>query len=144
MNSALLIIDVQKGMFQEDQAVHNGDSLLQNLKLLIDFARSNTIPIFFIQHNGPTGSLLEAGAEGWKLHPELKPNNEDIIIQKKRPDSFYNTSLFNELEKRDIKHLIISGIQTEVCVDTTCRSAYSKNYKVTLASDSHSTWVMKR
>ncbi|TQR10931.1 isochorismatase family protein [Psychrobacillus soli] len=42
-----------------------------------------------------------------------------------------------------MEHLVIAGIQSEVCVDTTCRRAFSKEYKVTLVSDAHSTWDSK-
>ncbi|WP_353625800.1 isochorismatase family protein [Bacillus sp. JCM 19041] len=70
----------------------------------------------------------------------MAPRAEDTVIQKRAPDSFYQTELDQVLKSFHIKHLILAGIQTEVCVDTTCRSARSKNYQVTLASDAHSTW----
>lgn len=53
---------------------------------------------------------------------------------------FFNTNLDKELKKQEIKHLIITGIQSEVCVDTTTRRAFSMKYEVTLVTDSHSTW----
>ncbi|WP_144569681.1 cysteine hydrolase family protein [Bacillus pseudomycoides] len=137
---ALLVIDVQKGMFQEGNVVHKGDRLLQNLNELLAKARSKEIPIFYIQHNAPVGKPLEYGTNGWKIHPEITPTKKDVIIQKSTPDSFFNTSLEDELKKQGIEHLFITGIQTEACVDTTCRRAFSMGYKVTLVSDTHSTW----
>ncbi|CAG9620458.1 Peroxyureidoacrylate/ureidoacrylate amidohydrolase RutB [Sutcliffiella rhizosphaerae] len=71
------------------------------------------------------------------------PEEKDVIIQKFTPDSFLHTSLDEELKKQDIKHVILTGIQSEVCVDTTCRRAFSLGYKVTLVSDTHSTWDSK-
>lgn len=68
------------------------------------------------------------------------PDKQDVIIQKATPDSFLNTTLEDELKKQGIEQLVITGIQTEVCVDTTCRRAFSLGYKVTLISDTHSTW----
>lgn len=62
------------------------------------------------------------------------------MIQKTTPDSFYKTKLYEELQKLHIEHLVVAGIQSEVCVDTTCRNAYSLNYKITLVLDAHSTW----
>jgi nicotinamidase-related amidase len=140
MKNALLIIDVQNGMFQEGNVVYKGERLLQTLKDLIEKARSSETSIFFIQHNAPAGKPLEHGTRGWEIHPEITPNPQDIIIQKTTPDSFYKTSLDDELKKQGIEHLVIAGIQTEACVDTTCRRAFSLDYKVTLASDAHSTW----
>ncbi|MBB4826353.1 nicotinamidase-related amidase [Sporosarcina luteola] len=140
MGEALVIIDVQRGMFQKDNVVYKGENLLRNIKDLISRARSTETPIFYIQHNAPAGKPLEYGTEGWEIHPEIVPSNQDIIIQKRTPDSFFNTSLDDELKEKGIEHLVITGIQTEVCVDTTCRRAYSLEYKVTLVSDAHSTW----
>ncbi|MFD1738657.1 cysteine hydrolase family protein [Bacillus salitolerans] len=143
MKKALLIIDVQNGMFQKDNVVYKGERLLQNLNNLIFQARNNSTPIFFIQHHAPAGKPLEFGTKGWEIHPEITPNSQDVIIQKTTPDSFFKTSLDEELKKQGIEHLVIAGIQTEACVDTTCRRAFSMEYKVTLASDTHSTWDSK-
>jgi nicotinamidase-related amidase len=140
MKKALLIIDVQNGMFQEGNVVYKGERLLQTVKDLIEKARSNETSIFFIQHNAPAGKSLEHGTKGWEIYPDITPHPQDIIIQKTTPDSFYKTFLDKELKKQGIEHVVIAGIQTEACVDTTCRRAFSLDYKVTLASDAHSTW----
>lgn len=126
--------------FKKNNAVHNGDELLQNLKGLITQARSTETPVIYVQHNAPVGKPLEFGTKGWEIHPEITPNSQDMIIQKTTPDSFFRTSLDDELKKQGIEHLVITGIQSEVCVDTTCRRAFSMEYKVTLVSDTHSTW----
>ncbi|MFF2754760.1 cysteine hydrolase family protein [Psychrobacillus sp. NPDC058041] len=138
--SALLIIDVQNGMFLKENPVFNANLVISNLKQLLVNARNNNIPIIYIQHNAPTGKMLEPGTKEWEIHPEITPTIIDIIIQKTTPDSFYKTKLQEELQKLDIKQLIIAGIQSEVCVDTTCRNAYSLGYDITLVTDAHSTW----
>ncbi len=137
----LLIIDVQNGMFQEENVVFNGDRLIKNLNDLLKKARLTKTPVFYIQHNAPVGKPLEFGTKGWEIHSEIAPENEDIVIQKATPDSFFNTSLDEKLKKQGIEHLYIAGIQTELCVDITCRRAFSMGYKVTLVSDTHSTWT---
>ncbi len=140
MSKALIIIDVQKGMFLEGEEVYKGDGLISTLKTLIKKARASNTPIFYVQHNAPAGKPLEYGKEGWEIHTEIDPQQSDTIIQKTTPDSFMNTTLEKELNKKGIKHIHITGIQTEACVDTTCRRAFSIGYKVTLISDAHSTW----
>lgn len=135
--SALLVIDVQNEMFQVNDPVFEGDRLLHNLKQLIAIARSGGIPVFYIQHNDES---LKAGSEPWKINPEIAPAMSDTIIQKTRPDSFYNTTLEEELKRKGIEHVILAGMQSELCVDTTCRRASSLGYDVTLVSDAHSTW----
>ncbi len=140
MKTALLVIDVQKGMFPENNGVYKGEMLINNLKFLLTKARSKNTSIFYIQHNAGEGKALETGTDGWYIHPEIKPHKNDGIIQKFTPDSFLNTLLDDEFKKQNIKHVILTGIQTEACVDTTCRRAFSMGYKVTLVSDTHSTW----
>lgn len=137
---ALLIIDVQVGMFIDDYPVHNGMQLLENIKLLISKARATSTPIFYIQHNEPVGQQLEFGSKDWEVHPELSPLENDIIIHKNTPDSFFNTPLEEELKKHSIHQLVLTGIQTDLCVDTTTRRAFSMNYELTLVSDAHSTF----
>ncbi|SFF57962.1 Nicotinamidase-related amidase [Halobacillus alkaliphilus] len=127
-------------MFQENNVVHKGNKLLGNLRDLINQARNTNTPVFYIQHNAPAGRSLEFQTKGWEIHKDVAPKSKDIIVQKTTPDSFYKTSLDDGLKKQEIKHLIIAGIQTEACIDTTCRRAFSKEYKVTLVSDTHSTW----
>lgn len=139
-NKALVIIDVQNGMFLEEEEVFNSNGLLQGIKRLIKQARSARMPVVYIQHNEKAGYPLEKGTYGWEIHSEISPEEGDIIIQKTTPDSFFKTSLEQELKGKGIEHLYLVGIQTEVCVDTTCRSAFSKGYMVTLVSDLHSTW----
>jgi nicotinamidase-related amidase len=137
---ALLIIDVQVGMFSDDFPVHKGKQLLENIKQLVSKARATNTPIFFIQHNEPAGQQLEYGSKDWEIHPELSVYESDIIIHKTTPDSFYNTPLEEELKKHSINQLVLTGIQTDLCVDTTTRRAFSMNYELTLVSDAHSTF----
>jgi len=141
--TALLIIDVQQGMFMEEDPVYNAGSLLANINLLLHMARARQMPVFYIQHTEARGELLEKGSSPWQIHPDIAPLQTDIMIEKKTPDSFLGTDLHDELTKRHIGHLVLAGIQSDLCVDTTCRMAYSLGYSITLAADAHSTWGSK-
>jgi nicotinamidase-related amidase len=139
--TALLIIDVQLGMFDESDCVYKGSGLLDTLKTLIAQARASRTPIIYIQHNGGgPGHRLWPANPGWSIHPDILPAGGDVIIHKDHPDSFQETALQAELAKLGIRRLIVTGIQTEYCVDTTCRRAYSLGYDVTLVQDGHTTW----
>lgn len=140
-NKALLIIDVQLGMFDERFPVYKGDELIQTLQTLINRAREAEIPLIFIQHNGGTrDDPIHPENPGWVIHPGIQPDPTDFVIRKNHPDAFQDTQLQQELVRLGIKDLVIAGIQTEFCVDTTCRRAYSLGYNVTLIKDGHSTW----
>lgn len=138
MTTALLVIDVQQGMFDSDPPIHNGPELISHINQAIQKAREESFPIIFIQHNGPEASPLQKGTPGWSIHPEMP--HAKITIEKHTPDSFYQTELQNKLNEWNVNHLVLSGIQTEACVDTTCRRAFAEGYQVTLLTDAHSTF----
>jgi nicotinamidase-related amidase len=136
--SALLIIDVQVGIIEGFQA-YRGREVLDQINKLLDKARASNMPIIYIQHDGEKGHPLEVGSSGWEIHPDIKPREGDLIIRKRASDSFFETTLQQELEARGVKHLIVTGCMTEYCVDTTSRRAVTMGYDVTLVSDAHTT-----
>jgi nicotinamidase-related amidase len=139
-STALLIIDVQNLMFAPDNPAYDGEALLARLSALIAAARNAATPLIYVQHCDAEGSAMAHGTVGWEIHPAITPEAGDTIVQKRHPDAFHNTSLQGELEARGIRRLVAAGLQTELCVDTTCRRAFSLGYEVTLVSDGHSTW----
>ncbi len=142
MAIGLLIIDVQLGMFESPSipSVPGGKELLDKIEALIGKARDGGAAIIYIQHCGDTGHPLERGKAGWNIHPSIAPIHGDIVVQKTTPDSFYKTDLQSELDAKGIKKIVVAGLQTEYCIDTTCRRAFSLGYDVTLAEDAHGTW----
>ncbi len=137
---ALLIIDMQVGNFSGSNPIYSGDGLLAKVESLISKARAAQLPVFYVQNNGGSGDPDEHGTPGWKIHRSIAPVEGDVIVQKQTPDAFHRTNLHLELESRGIKKLVIAGLQTEYCVDTTCRRAFSLGYEVVLVKDAHSTW----
>lgn len=143
-NSAFLVIDVQEGMFDEAYPVYAGDLLLARIGVLIANARSREVPVIYIQHNEGPGEPLATNTPGWKVHSAIAPTDGDLTIQKRTPDSFYETNLQDELTKLGVHRLVVTGMQTEMCVDTTCRRAFSLGYDVVLVTDAHSTMNSER
>ncbi len=137
---ALLIIDVQNGMFNPEAPVYNHEALLRNLRTLIDGAHSHNTPVIYVQHGGSDDSPLAVGTRGWEIHPTIAPQPNELVVQKRTPDSFHETTLRTELDALGVENLIIAGIQSDYCVDTTTRRAFSEGYEITLVGDSHSTW----
>ena len=139
-NKALLIIDMQTGNFSESDPIYKGNELLGKVKKLIDKAHSKDQLVIFIQNNGGVGDPDEYRTPGWAIHSSISPSRDDLVIKKHAPDSFYDTILHGELQNHDVEELVIAGLQTEYCIDTTCRRAFSLGYKVTLVENAHSTW----
>jgi nicotinamidase-related amidase len=135
--TALLIIDVQNAMFDESNPIYDGEQLLSNLQELISKARIANIAVFYVQHNDEE---FVTGTTSWKIHYSIAPNETEVVIQKSMPDSFHETDLDEKLKAEEIENIIIAGNQTEYCIDTTSRRAFSLGYYVTLVKDAHRTW----
>jgi nicotinamidase-related amidase len=135
--TALLVIDVQMFGFDDTNLVYESDQLISQIGNLITQAREAGVPVVYVQHSEPEEIV---GTPTWEIHPAIAPGTDEVIIQKQHPDSFQDTNLQHELESMGVKKLIIAGMQTEYCIDTTCRRAYSLGYEVTLVKDAHSTW----
>jgi nicotinamidase-related amidase len=139
--TALLIIDTQLGMFDPRFPVAGGETLLATIAGLISKARAAQVPVIFIQHDAKDpNDPLHPDQEGWVIHPAIQPLPGEAVIRKQHPDAFQDTRLKAELDRLEVGHLVVAGIQTEYCVDTTCRRAYSLGYQVKLVQDAHSTW----
>jgi nicotinamidase-related amidase len=136
-HSALLIIDVQHGFFDEADA--EDAAFLKRIAGLLARAREQRIPVVYIQHDGGPGQLLEVGTAGWHIHPWIAPHSEDIVLNKRASDAFYETSLHKQLQALEVSRLVVTGAQTELCIESTCRRALSLDYDVCLVADGHTT-----
>lgn len=138
--NALLVIDMQQGLFRGPALPHLADTILSNICLLIEKARQAQVPVFFVRHTGPDDSSFSAQSPLTQLIPEMGVNAEhDVVFVKKYPSCFRDTSLQLQLGKRGIKQLVIAGMKTEFCVDTTCRAAPGLGFRTVLISDAHTT-----
>lgn len=84
---------------------------------------------------GPMGRLLICGEPGSDIVPELAPEVGEIVIDKPGKGSFYNTGLQDELDRLGATHLVVTGVTTEVCVQTTIREANDRGYDCLLVED---------
>jgi nicotinamidase-related amidase len=139
-NVALVIMDMQQGNFDGPYAIVDGQHLLEVAKKLIRNAREADVPIIYVLNNGPPGEIDEPGSPGWEVHSDIRPRPNDILVEKKTPDAFHETKLKQTLDEMNIRRLVIMGLQTEFCVDTTCRSGSLLGYKIQLIKDGHGTW----
>jgi nicotinamidase-related amidase len=138
MKSALLIIDVQAALCTGKWSAFDIDNVVDRINAVSGKARTAGIPVVLIQHEENDGPL-QFGTEGWKLYERLVVQPEDIEIRKTGSDSFYRTELHSVLQARGISNLIICGLQSEFCVDSTVRGALALGYSITLIADGHST-----
>ncbi|MDR3527252.1 MAG: cysteine hydrolase family protein [Rhizomicrobium sp.] len=135
----LLVIDVQQAMFGTAEP-HDGRAVLGRIAELIGRARAVQAPLFFVQHDGGPGDAFDKNGPGFAYMPEVAPLPSEPVTVKRRTSAFYETGLDLSLRAAGIDALVICGLQTEYCVDTTVRSAFERGYRVTVVGDGHSTF----
>lgn len=140
MSRALVVIDVQQGMFTLQPPLHRDGEVVERIAGLLRRARAASLPIFHVQHDGGPGDLLAKGTPGWAHHPAVAPRPGEPVIEKQHSSAFHDTDFHAQLQSRGIDHLIVAGLQTEMCVDSACRHAVALGYRVTLVADAHSTY----
>jgi len=135
-NVALLVIDVQQGLFRK--STYKAEQLLDNINTLIDRAHRSGVPVFFIQHSG--AKTLVKGSHDWELHPQLHRLATDPIVHKEHGNAFEDTVLNAALKSGQMTNVVVTGLVTHGCVRATCIGALQLGYRVTLVKDGHSSY----
>jgi nicotinamidase-related amidase len=136
---ALLVIDMQVGLFGADTPRHDAAGVVERINALARAVRREGGAVIFIQHDGPPGDVFEPGREGWKILPSLEREEGDLVVHKRACDAFYETDLAEVLGKHRVTRLLVTGCATDFCVDTTVRAAASRDYEIVVVADGHTT-----
>ncbi|QBZ90257.1 isochorismatase family protein [Pseudomonas viciae] len=134
---ALLILDMQVGLFHGPEKPWAGEALLDTLNGLLLKARRAGAPIFLARHVGPPGSPIEPASPLTQLVQELRLEGDEVIFEKSRPNAFAMTDLANRLKACGAEGVVITGMKTQYCVDSTCRAARDLGFDAVLIADGH-------
>jgi nicotinamidase-related amidase len=137
MPAALLVIDVQQRLTTGAEAAFEAGRVIERISTVSASARDAEAMVVMIQHEDH-GPLAHASA-GWQLDPRLVVRPGDVRLRKTATDSFHDTELQALLQARAIDRLVVCGLQSDFCVDTTTRRALALGYPVVLVADGHST-----
>ena len=114
--------------------------IIKNINRLLGAARQNKIDIIYIRHDGGLGDELERDTKGWEIYHAIAPMPNERIFDKKFNSAFRETGLQEYLDKKGIKTIILSGMQTEYCIDTTCKVAFEFGYNIVVPEDTTTTF----
>ena len=160
-NTGLLVIDMQNGFCHDDGSFGGAMGLdisplkesIEGCVSLLSAAREKNYPIAFTRYiykeDYSDGGVLvkdlmpglaevnslKEGTWDVEIIDELTPREEEVVIDKNRPSAFYNTSLSDWLEENNLQQIIICGVTTSICVETTTRDLSQEDYRVIIASD---------
>ncbi len=129
MKTALGVIDVQNSLLEEGP--WQPELLLERVEGLIQKARTAGVPVVFV-----TDRRVEPDGG---IHPSLSVAQGDMQVQKSAFNAFEDTPLDELLRAQGVERFVVAGLQTDYCIDATCRGGAALGYEVVLASDAHST-----
>lgn len=143
-NTALVLIDLQKGIISLP-LVHPAADVLNNAAKLVAAFRKANLPVVIVNVS-PAGSWTKTRKDakqtsgGFKddfleITPEIKTQADDIFITKRTWNAFFDTALHDELQKRGVTGIVIAGVSTSIGVEGTARQASALGYNIAFASD---------
>ena len=139
--TALLVIDIQNFFTRLTEPI------LGNVISLIDTCRASNIEIYFTRHGhrdprkdgGMLGKwwhdLILYGSAEWELINDLTVTPHDTIVDKNRYSAFFNTNLDKDLKAYGVENVVICGVMTNCCCETTARDAFIRDYRVFFVAD---------
>lgn len=149
--TALVVIDLQKGIVERQTAPHTAEAVIRNAAALAEAFRKNEMPVFLVRVTpSPDGKdalrpIADAALPspipppGWaNIVPEMGPKAGDFIITKHQWGAFYGTELDLEFRRRGITTIVLCGIATNIGVESTARFAYEYGYQQVFAEDAMS------
>ena len=142
MKQALLLIDIQNDYFPGGamELAGSPEAAAQTAGLLAAFRR-RSLPVIHVQHlaDRPGATFFLPGTAGAGLHRSVPPLPGEPVFQKHFPNAFRDTPLLRHLREAGITRLVIAGMMTHMCIDTSTRAAADLGFECVLAGDACAT-----
>jgi len=149
--SALLVLDVQSYFLEPESHAYipSAPAILPGIQALVQVYQQKKLPLIFTQHTNTSADagqmsvwwrdLIDANSPLSRIVPQLDPSS-GIMIAKTQYDAFYGTPLEAELQQRGVTQVVISGVMTHLCCETTARSAFVRGFQVFFLVDGTATY----
>lgn len=140
--TALLVIDAQESFRQnpDDWAATANPRVLDRIAQLVEHARSSRDAIVWITHADPgSGGVFDPASGFVRIVSEFQPDPDDLQVQKTSINAFTTTNLQQQLVRRGIRRVVVCGMRTEQCCETTARVAGDLGFDVEFVTDATTT-----
>jgi nicotinamidase-related amidase len=127
---ALIVIDVQQGL--TDMHPYQEETVIGNIQKLIAACRKAGVPVIYVQHEETEAGGLVRDTPAWQVDSRIAPQDSDARFYKNVNSAFRGTGLHEHLQALGAHNLLLCGMQTEYCVDVSCKVAFELGYSVTL------------
>jgi len=141
-DTALLIIDIQNDYFPGGaMALEGAEAAGAKAGAALAACRARKLPVFHVRHLSvrPGATFFLPGTKGAEIHVSVAPAAGEPVIEKNFPNSFRATDLKERLDRAGVKRLVVAGMMTQMCVDSSVRQAADLGYQVTLLADACAT-----
>lgn len=135
MVTALLVVDVQTGLIKEQP--YQVSLILETVGQAIKQARARQIEVIYVRHHDDE---LPMGSRDWKISDSVAPQANELIIDKAYNSAFKETALRAYLASKGVERLIIVGMATDYCIDTTVKVAFEMGYEVAVVEHGTTTF----
>lgn len=138
MKQALIIVDVQQEYFPGGKlALYEPEKTLEQIQKVLWLFRAREWPVFFIRHvsSKENAAIFLPDTSGVELHPALVPRTGETVLEKHFPNSFLGTGLSERLVAQKVRSIVVCGMMTHMCIDTTARATQNDGIAVTLPED---------
>ena len=142
LKQALLIIDVQNDYFPGGRfELHQPLKALANVERALRMFREKKLPVIHVQHISTRegAAFFLPGTEGAEIHKNLAPAAGEHLVVKGAPNAFFRTNLAEILNESGVTDLVVCGMMSHICVDTTVRACFDFGLGVTLLADACTT-----
>ncbi|TCO65110.1 cysteine hydrolase family protein [Actinocrispum wychmicini] len=141
MTKALIVIDVQESFRQRpDWAEVSAPDIVERTNLLVDHARAeNDLVVWVLHSEAGSGTVFDPASGHVRLQDGLKQEDGEPLVTKTSHNAFTTTNLQQILTERGIRELLISGIRTEQCCETTARVGSDLGFDITFVTDATAT-----
>ncbi|WP_353120584.1 cysteine hydrolase family protein [Nitratidesulfovibrio sp.] len=136
--TALVLVDIQRDYFPGGRmALPDADSAGRRAVEILARCRAASMPIIHIRHESirPGSTFFLPGTEGADIHPLVAPLPGEAVLTKHFPNSFRDTELLDRLRAIGATDLIVVGMMTHMCIDTTVRAAFDLGFRCRVAGD---------
>ena len=134
----LLVVDTQKLI--TGQELYKFEVFEQNVKTLISAARENGIEVIFVRHDDGAGAELTKGTPGFEIYEGFKPLQGEKIFDKTVNSAFKGTGLLEYLSRKNVRTVVVTGLQTDYCIDATVKCGFEHGFKVLVPEYANSTF----
>jgi len=138
--TALLLVDIQNDYWLPPREPR--DRFVRTVQALLELARESEMLVIHVQHarREPGKGGFQQGTPGFEIHPSVAPITGEPRVVKHTADSFYETELDAILKVAGIDTVVVCGMQTQKCCDTTARGAKARGYRCYFVTDAVETF----